>query len=158
MGDRRFEKAITDCQLGGIEAAVSFFKENTTPQLIVFETELSGDTLLEQVARLAEVCDEGTEVLALGSANDVQTYRSLVSEGVNDYIVGPFNAVQIFNAIEAVVIDPDAPPRGRIRFTSSILPGYQARQVGRGASALALSEGHRLRRRQGRNRQLNAGP
>ena len=114
MGDRRFEKAITDCQLGGIEAAVSFFKENTTPQLIVFETELSGDTLLEQVARLAEVCDEGTEVLALGSANDVQTYRSLVSEGVNDYIVGPFNAVQIFNAIEAVVIDPDAPPRGRV--------------------------------------------
>jgi pilus assembly protein CpaE len=93
---------------------VSFYKENTTPQLIVFETDLSGDTLLEQVGRLAEVCDEGTEVLALGSANDVQTYRSLVSEGVNDYIVGPFNAVQIFNAIEAVVIDPEAPPRGRV--------------------------------------------
>ena len=136
MGDRRFEKAITDCQLGGIEAAVSFFKENTTPQLIVFETELSGDTLLEQVARLAEVCDEGTEVLALGSANDVQTYRSLVSEGVNDYIVGPFNAVQIFNAIEAVVIDPDAPPRGRVI-------AFVGAKGGTGSSTLAPSSAPR---------------
>ncbi len=114
MGDRRLEKAVTDCKLGGITEAVSFYTENTTPDLIVFETDLSGDTLLEQVGLLAEVCDEGTEVLALGSANDVQTYRSLVNEGVNDYIVAPFDAIQIFEAIEAVVIDPDAPPRGRV--------------------------------------------
>ena len=114
MGDRRLEKAVTDCKLGGITEAVSFYTENTTPDLIVFETDLSGDTLLEQVGLLADVCDEGTEVLALGSANDVQTYRSLVSQGVNDYIVAPFNAVQIFDAIEAVAIDPDAPPRGRV--------------------------------------------
>ena len=93
---------------------MSFYTENTTPQLIVFETDLSGEALLEQVGRLADVCDEGTEVLALGSANDVETYRSLVNEGVNDYIVAPFDAVQIFDAIEAVVIDPDAPPRGRV--------------------------------------------
>ena len=93
---------------------MSFYAENTTPQLIVFETDLSGEALLEQVSRLAEVCDEGTEVLALGSANDVDTYRSLVSEGVNDYLVAPFDAVQVFNAIEAVVIDPDAPPRGQV--------------------------------------------
>lgn len=114
LGDRRLEKAITECKLGGIAAAVSFYTENTTPDLIVFETDLSGDSLLEQVGRLAEVCDEGTEVLAMGSANDVQTYRSLVSEGVNDYLVAPFNAVQVFEAIEAVAIDPDAPPRGRV--------------------------------------------
>lgn len=93
---------------------MTFYAENTTPDLIVFETDLSGDHLLEQVGQLAAVCDEGTEVLALGSANDVQTYRSLVTEGVNDYLVAPFNAVQVFEAIEAVVIDPDAPPRGRV--------------------------------------------
>ncbi len=100
--------------MGGIDGAVSFYKENTTPQLIVFETDLSGEALLEQVGRLAEVCDEGTEVLAMGSANDVDTYRSLVNEGIHDYLVAPFDAVQVYNAIEAVVIDPDAPPRGRV--------------------------------------------
>ena len=114
MGDRRFEKAVTDCKLGGISEAVSYYTENTTPDLIVFETDLSGDTLLEQVGLLADVCDEGTEVLALGTANDVYTYRSLATEGISDYIVAPFDAVQIFNAIEAVVSNPDAPPGGRV--------------------------------------------
>ena len=94
MGDRRLDKAVTDCKLGGIDAAVTFFTENATPDLIVIESDLSGVTLLEQVGRLAEVCEEGTEVLALGSVNDVQTYRSLVNEGVNDYLVAPFSAVQ----------------------------------------------------------------
>lgn len=93
---------------------MSYYTENTTPDLIVFETDLSGDNLLEQVGLLAAVCDEGTEVLALGSANDVATYRSLVNEGVNDYIVAPFDAVQIFEAIAAAAIDPDAPSRGRV--------------------------------------------
>lgn len=114
MGDRRLEKSITDCRLGGLAAAVEYYSENTTPNLIVFETDLSGAVLLEQVGQLAEVCDEGTDVLAMGSANDVHTYRSLITEGISDYLVAPFNAVQVFEAIEAVVIDPDAPPRGRI--------------------------------------------
>ncbi len=50
----------------------------------------------------------------LGTANDVSTYRTLVSEGVSDYLVGPFDAAQIFDAIETVAIDPDAPPRGQM--------------------------------------------
>ncbi len=50
----------------------------------------------------------------MGTANDVDTYRTLVNEGVSDYLVGPFDAVQVFNAIETVAIDPDAPPRGQL--------------------------------------------
>ena len=114
LSDRRLEMAVTDCKVGGVDAAVAFYTENKTPDLIVFETTLSGEALLESVGSLAEVCDEGTEVLVLGSANDVGTYRLLVSEGVSDYLVGPFNPIQIFNAIEAVALDPDAPPRGRV--------------------------------------------
>ena len=99
--------------MGGVPAAVAFFTENTTPNLIILESALSGAELLEQVGGLAEVCDEGTEVLVLGSVNDVGTYRSLTSEGVSDYLVGPHTAVRVFEAIEAVAIDPDAPPRGQ---------------------------------------------
>ena len=114
LADRRLEKAITDCQIGGIDAAISYFTENTTPNLIIFETGLSGDDLYEKVGGLADVCDEGTEVLILGTANDVDTYRTLVSEGVSEYLVGPFDAMKVFNAIEAVAIDPDSPPRGQM--------------------------------------------
>ncbi len=52
-------------------------------------------------------------MLVLGSANDVSTYRALTSEGVSDYLVGPHTAAKVFEAIEAVAIDPDAPPRGQ---------------------------------------------
>ncbi len=69
---------------------------------------------MESIGGLAEVCEEGTEVLVLGSVNDVATYRNLTQKGVSDYLVSPFTPIQIYQAIEAVAIDPSAPPRGRV--------------------------------------------
>lgn len=108
------DKAVTGCKTGGIPAAIAFFADNTTPNLIILESALSGAELLAGISTLAEVCDEGTEVLVLGSANDVSTYRALTSEGVSDYLVGPHSAASVFEAIEAAVIDPDSPPRGQV--------------------------------------------
>ncbi len=44
------------------------------------------------MASLAEVCDEGTQVIALGDVNDVELYRSLIASGVHDYLVKPVSA------------------------------------------------------------------
>ena len=114
FADRRLEKAVTESHLGGADGAVAHFSEITTPNLIIIETALSGDDLLESIGGLAEVCDEETEVLVLGSVNDVATYRSLTQEGVSDYLVSPFTPIQIYQAIEAVALDPSEPPRGRV--------------------------------------------
>lgn len=114
FADRRLEKAITDSHLGGAVGAVAHFAENNTPNLIIIESALSGDELLESIGGLADVCDEGTEVLVLGAVNDVATYRSLTQEGVSDYLVSPFTPIQIYQAIESVAIDSSEPPRGRV--------------------------------------------
>ncbi len=63
---------------------------------------------------MAEGCDEETEVLVLGSVIDVASYRSLTQEGVADYLVSPFTPIQVYQAIEAVALDPSDPPRGRV--------------------------------------------
>ena len=34
-----------------------------------------------ELERLAEVCDEGTNVVVIGHQNDVQLYRDLISRG-----------------------------------------------------------------------------
>ena len=114
MRDRRLEKAVTDLRDGGLDAAVAYFTENNTPNLILVESALSGEELLAGVGSLADVCDEGTEVVVLGAVNDVETYRILVQEGVSDYLVAPFSPTQVFATIEAIAIDPNAPPRGRV--------------------------------------------
>ena len=41
LSDRRLEMAVTDCKVGGVDAAVAFYTENKTPDLIVFETTLT---------------------------------------------------------------------------------------------------------------------
>ena len=40
------------------------------------------------------VCDAGTRVVVIGSANDVTPYRELVRRGVSDYVVGPVAAAR----------------------------------------------------------------
>lgn len=75
---------------------------------------MGGDELVEKIGGLAEVCDEGTEVIVLGTVNDVETYRKLMQEGVSDYLVPPFKPMQMFEAIEAVTLDETEAPRGRV--------------------------------------------
>lgn len=60
------------------------------------------------------MCDEGTELVVLGAVNDVEVYRKLTQQGISDYLVAPYDAQRIFDAIAAVCIDPSAPPRGRV--------------------------------------------
>lgn len=69
---------------------------------------------MRKVDALAEVCDPGTQVVVLGNVNDIQVYRALVQQGVNDYLVPPLNAKQIFDAIANICIDPSEPALGRV--------------------------------------------
>jgi pilus assembly protein CpaE len=57
---------------------------------------------------LAEVCDEGTQVIALGDINDVDLYRSLIAHGVHDYLVKPVSA----EALAGVLTRAERGPKG----------------------------------------------
>ena len=71
--DRRLAKAHVDVQLGGVQAAIDHFTGQVTPNLLIVETKLQGKAALEDVDRLAEVCDPATKVVVTAPIPGVRT-------------------------------------------------------------------------------------
>ncbi|HKO70225.1 MAG TPA: AAA family ATPase [Bradyrhizobium sp.] len=108
--DRRLAKAHVTVQMGGMTAAVEAYSKVPTPNVIILETEGRND-ILEGLDQLATVCDAGTRVVVIGGVHDVAPYRELVRRGVNDYVIGPVDTLDVvrsicslFSASEAVAV------------------------------------------------------
>ena len=111
--DRRMAKAHCLVQTGGIPAAIDYYQTATTPNLIVLETNLIGTDLLGQLQALAEVCDEGTNVMIVGHHNDVALYRELMTRGVAEYLVAPISMSELMRIINTLFVNPEADPLGQ---------------------------------------------
>src|SRR2546423_9353572 len=62
---------------GGIKKAIEYLSEQRSPHLLMVD--ISGvDLPLSKMQMLADVCEPGTNVVALGDENDVTLYRDLV--------------------------------------------------------------------------------
>ena len=110
--DRRMSKAHVKVQLGGIAAAVDFYQTATTPNLIFVESKLVGEALMGELAKLADVCDEGTNVVVIGHKNDIPLYRDLISNGVAEYLVAPISMGDIMEIVSSLFVNPEASPLG----------------------------------------------
>ena len=111
--DRRLGKAHLSVHMGGIAAAIETYHTAPTPNVIVLETE-PGSDILEALDELATVCDAGTRVVVIGSANDVTPYRELVRRGVSDYVTGPVQPIDVVRAICGLYAASEAVAVGRI--------------------------------------------
>jgi pilus assembly protein CpaE len=112
--DRRLAKAHVTVQLGGLQAAVEHHAANVTPNLLIVETRLQGKTAVEEIDRLADVCDPATKVVVVGRVNDVELYRELMRRGVSEYLVAPLNPLHLIEVISGLYLSPDAAPIGRV--------------------------------------------
>jgi pilus assembly protein CpaE len=110
--DRRMGKAHLKVQMGGIRAAVDFYQTATTPNLILVESQLVGGELMAELEYLAEVCDEGTNVVVIGHKNDVQLYRELISRGVAEYLYAPISMTDVMEVVTTLFVNPEASPLG----------------------------------------------
>ena len=112
--DRRLSKAHLTVQLGGINAAVEFYNGQVTPNLLVVETRLHGQAALDELDRLAAVCDPATKVVVVGRTNDVELYRELMRRGASEYLVAPLAPLQLIEVISGLYLDPGAPSHRRV--------------------------------------------
>src|ERR1700744_6428911 len=112
--DRRLSKAHLTVQLGGIGAAVDHYNGQVTPNLLIVETRLHGQAALDELDRLAEVCDPSTKVIVVGRTNDVELYRELMRRGASEYLVAPLSPLQLIEVISGLYLDPGAAPIGRV--------------------------------------------
>jgi pilus assembly protein CpaE len=60
------------------------------------------------------VCDAGTRVVVIGNVNDGVPYRELVRRGVNDYVVGPVETLDVVRSICSLFSASEAITAGRI--------------------------------------------
>jgi pilus assembly protein CpaE len=111
--DRRMGRATTVVALGGLVAAIEQYQNQPTPSLVIVESHDRGPVLIQQLDRLAGVCDPGTKVVVIGGYNDIALYRELMRRGVSEYLVPPVQTLQLVRAITTLYSDPSAPFIGR---------------------------------------------
>jgi pilus assembly protein CpaE len=112
--DRRLSKAQATVQLGGVRAAIDYYAGQVTPNLLIVETRLSGGAALEELDRLAEVCDPTTKVVVVGRINDVELYRELMRRGASEYLVAPLDPLHLIEVISGLYTSPESKPIGRV--------------------------------------------
>ncbi len=111
--DRRMAKAHLKVHMGGIPAAAEFYSQAPTPNLVLVESLLGGDELVNDLERLADVCDPGSKVVVIGHHNDVQLYRELISRGVSEYLIAPATMADIMKVVSELFVNPEAEPLGQ---------------------------------------------
>ncbi|WP_301750201.1 pilus assembly protein CpaE [uncultured Erythrobacter sp.] len=127
------------CNKGGLRNAVQSLSVSASPAILIVDLSESGDPL-NDINALAEVCEPGTVVIAIGQVNDVRLYRDLLSSGIHDYLLKPLSAQQVHDALNqalAVFMSPKAGDADAAkRHISTAVVGTRG---GVGASTLATS-------------------
>lgn len=111
--DRRMARAHVKIHNGGTRAAIEFYESAPTPNVIIVESALVGEELIDELNLLANVCDADTRVIVIGQKNDVELYRRLIRFGVSEYMVAPIAAMDLMATVGEMFVAPDADPLGR---------------------------------------------
>lgn len=111
--DRRLGKAHVTIKMGGMAKAIDTYHSQPTPNVIVLETK-AGSDILAGLDDLASVCDPGTRVVVIGGPHDTVVYRELVRRGVNDYVIGPVEPMDVIRCICSLFSASEAVITGRI--------------------------------------------
>ncbi len=96
---------------GGLRNAIQSLSVSASPLILFVDLSESGDPLSD-INGLAEVCEPGTIVVALGEVNDVRVYRDLVASGIQDYLLKPLSADHARDALSQATAIINAPKHG----------------------------------------------
>ena len=127
------------CNKGGLRNAVQSLSITASPNILMVDLSESGDPL-NDINALAEVCEPGTVVIAVGQVNDVRLYRDLIASGIHDYLLKPLSPAQVRDSLaqaQAVFAQPKhADTNATKQHVTAAVIGTRG---GVGASTLATS-------------------
>ncbi|TVS00252.1 MAG: pilus assembly protein CpaE [Rhodospirillales bacterium] len=81
--------------------AVKRLASSPTPARLLIDLSGSVDPLAD-LELIADVCDQETPLIAIGTVNDVDLYRKLLAAGVDDYLVKPVASETLAAALTAL--------------------------------------------------------
>ncbi len=128
--DWRMARTNIKIYMGGLPAAIEYYRNEATPSLIIVESGMRGQELFTQLEQLASVCDADTKVVMIGAVNDIKLYRDLMEQGLSEYLVPPFHPLTLIRSISDMYADPEKP------FVGKVVAFYGAKG-GSGSSTIA---------------------
>lgn len=137
--DRRMANVALEVHDGGVPAAIQYYAQESTPNLLLIEAIGDRQKMLAELDTLAEHCDENIRVVVVGETNDIRLYRELMDRGVSEYLVSPIKPVQLIRSISALFADPETPFVGKTLAVTGVKGGVGASAVAHNL-AWALSE------------------
>jgi len=86
---------------GTVKDAIKHLSKNPSPKLLMVD--ITGcDLPLSEIDSLANVCEPGVSVIAIGERNDCGLFRDLLHHGVTDYLVKPLSTALLQRAISNI--------------------------------------------------------
>lgn len=119
---------------GGLSAADTYLGNTRAPDLLVVDLGTSEDPL-EELMTLAASCEPSTQVVALGTVNDLGLYKRFVAAGVADYLVKPVSAEELETALlaaafrEQQIVEVADVPLGKLIVTIGARGGVGATTI-----------------------------
>ena len=127
------------CNKGGLRNAIQSLSVSASPNILLVDLSESGDPL-NDINALAEVCEPGTVVIAIGQVNDVRLYRDLLASGIHDYLLKPLSASVLRDSLNQAQAVFTAPRAGEGEVVAShVSTAVVGTRGGVGASMLATS-------------------
>lgn len=124
---------------GGLRNAIQSLSVSASPQILLVDLSESGDPISD-INSLAEVCEPGTIVIAVGQVNDVRLYRDLLMSGLQDYLLKPLSPDALRDAFANAQTILNAP---KVEENSADRPHVSTAVIGTrggcGASTVAAS-------------------
>ena len=132
---------------GGVTKAIAHLSQQRSPDILIVD--ISGVELpVSKVNALAEVCEPGVAVIAIGDRNEIGLYRDLVHAGVTDYVVKPINVQLLAKALTSGRVRAgEASP---IHKKLGTLVAFVGARGGVGTTTLAVNTAWHLANRQTR--------
>ncbi len=127
------------CHKGGLRGAVQSLSITSSPNILMVDLSDSGDPLTD-INALAEVCEPGTVVIAVGQVNDVRLYRDLLASGIHDYLLKPLSPGQLRDTLSQAQAIVSAPRHQDVASTKKHMAvAVIGTRGGSGASTIATS-------------------
>jgi pilus assembly protein CpaE len=127
------------CNKGGLRNAVQSLSITASPNILLVDLSESGDPLSD-INALAEVCEPGTVVIAVGQVNDVRLYRDLLASGIHDYLLKPLSPGALRDALvnaQTIFMAPKSHEANAVK--KHISTAVVGTRGGVGASTIATS-------------------
>lgn len=128
------------------QAALKLAEHQITPSHLVIDIGHAGQEILAEIDQLAQQCEAGTRVVAVGETNDIQLYRALIGRGVLEYLPLPADPAEIsrlLTAPPAVQAAPVAAAPLALAGEKRVISFFSAAS-GDGASSAALNTAYAL--------------